>query len=311
MQLLRTILKLALAFTTASAYGQQVCSGKTCLLIEPVLRDDRPYHLVFNDEFNNAALDTSIWYPARGVMRDIDHELTKDWFDPDNLMLEDGILRIRAQKDTLLNQCYDIWIDTAMKRICNDFFFSAGEIRSKTKFSHGIFEIRCKLPRGKGLATAFWTYGYKNQNEIDVFEIRNEINVLGNLKKRRLSAVQRTNSRTDYEDDKVMEDCPAKSPAQNFHSDFHVFSVEWTPQRLVWRVDNEVVRISTLFYSVGGQMLDGEIPAHTQVIVNRAFPRNPMEIYVSFGVESKDNAPDESTVLPAYFEVDYVRYYTR
>lgn len=289
-------------------YPQQVCSGKKALLIEDVPVDTRPYHLVFSDEFAGSFLDTSVWYPATGVLRHV--QSTKYWLDPANLEVKNGILYIRAKKDTFLNQCFDIWIDTAVRRYCKDFYYSAGEIRTKSNFSHGIFEIRCKFPRANGIGLAFWAFG-SDHNEIDVFEIINEYNVFGNLKEKKLSAIQRTNIRTDYENDKIIEDCSVPASPRDLHTNFHVFSAEWTPQKIVWRVDGEIIRISTLFYSIDGKMLDQGIPAHTEVIINDAFPRNPMEIYVSMGYEPHEPETNNADSEPYYFEIDYVRYYSK
>ncbi|MBA3663366.1 MAG: hypothetical protein H0W61_04055 [Bacteroidetes bacterium] len=51
------------------------------------------------------------------------------------------------------------------------------------------------------------------------------------------------------------------------------------------------------------------LKAGDQLILNHAVPLFPIEVYLSMGIFSKKDAPDESTTLPAYFEIDYFGYY--
>ncbi|MGZ6416777.1 MAG: family 16 glycosylhydrolase, partial [Bacteroidia bacterium] len=155
-------------------------------------------------------------------------------------------------------------------------------MRTRQKFSHGKFEISCKLPKGKGLGMAFWMYGYNNQNEIDVFEFNSENNLAGNPDEKKFSRIHRMNSRTDYEDDGHIEDCPTKYKGPDYSEKFHVFTVIWTPHKIEWYVDSELKRTSTLFYTIEGKMLDcNGIKKGDECILNRAFPLNPMEVYLS------------------------------
>jgi len=49
--------------------------------------------------------------------------------------------------------------------------FGVGLISSEERFSHGLFEIECKLPKGKNLWPAFWVWGADSwPPEIDFFE---------------------------------------------------------------------------------------------------------------------------------------------
>lgn len=74
-------------------------------------------------------------------------------YEPDNLILDDGTYNKRG------------------------FDYTSGMIYSNRKFGYGKYEIKCKLPKGKGFWPAFWVFGGPDYNEIDVFEFWNEYNL--------------------------------------------------------------------------------------------------------------------------------------
>jgi beta-glucanase (GH16 family) len=307
---MRSVYLITAIFFIASLRSQIICSGKKVILTENGICNTAPYNLVFEDNFEGNYLDTSKWFPSSGVMRDVAHNDTKQWFTSEEIIVEDGILKLKADKKSLTNQCYSIWIQNSNQFYCEDFDYIAGEIRTKEKFGHGKFEISCKLPKGKGLGMAFWMYGYTNQNEIDVFEFNSENNAFGKPDESKFSRIHRMNSRTDYEDDGHIEDCPTKYKGPDYSEAFHTFTVIWTSNKIEWYVDGQLKRISTLFYTMDGKMIDcNGLKEEDELVLNRAFPLHPMEVYLSMGVFSKKNAPDDSTPFPASFEIDYFRYY--
>jgi beta-glucanase (GH16 family) len=77
-----------------------------------------------------------------------------------------------------------------------------------------------------------------------------------------------------------------------FSSGFHVFSVIWTPNKLIWMVDKQ-----QFFY-----LTRGEIPA---------FPFDLPQFFI-FNVAVGGNwpgSPDQTTVFPQHMIVDYIRVY--
>lgn len=292
--------------------SQIICSGKKVVLTESATCNYAPYNLVFEDNFNETYLDTTKWIPSLGVMRDESHSISQQWYAREEIIVSDGVLKLKAEEKILKNQCYNIWTPSVTHTICEDFKYVAGEIRTRERFGHGKFEISCKLPKGKGLGMAFWMYWHEAENEIDVFEFNSENNAFGKPDEKKFSRIHRMNSRTDYEDDGDIEDCSTKYKGPDYSEAFHVFTVIWTPHKIEWYVDGDLKRTSTLFYSIDGKMVDcNGLKAGDLLILNRAFPFNPMEVYLSIGVFSKKDAPDESTALPAFFEIDYFRYYSK
>jgi hypothetical protein len=112
----------------------------------------------------------------------------------------------------------------------------SGMLRSKWSGQYGYFEIRMKVPRGRGLWLAFWL-GPEDKRwppEIDVVEIVNNgrdttldsfhfLHGIGTKDSRVNSS--RLNSRKAYR------------PGFDFADDFHNFAVEWTEEAVRHYVD--------------------------------------------------------------------------
>jgi beta-glucanase (GH16 family) len=247
-----------------------------------------------------------------GVTRDPDQKSTAQWFLPSNIEVSNGTLKLGAKRDTFLNRCFDLWMNAeiGMRHFCKDFYYSTSEVATKENFGHGKFEISCKLPKGKGLGTAFWIWQQQQQSEIDIFEFQNENNIVGKYSAKKLSKIHCMNLHNDYYNNGVNEDCPTHYSGPEFSEQFHTFTVIWTPHLVEWYLDGELKKTSTLFYSMLGQPVNcGDLRKGTEYIINKAFPIFPMHALLTLVTESGDDAPDETTNIPAVFEIDYFRYY--
>ena len=153
------------------------------------------------------------------------------------------------------------------------FQYTSGLITTQPSFSqtYGYFEIRAKLPRGKGVWPAFWLLpsdlGWPP--EIDVLES------IGDPSKVYVTAHSKLAKDGGTE--------VAVSP-----EGFHTYSVSWDRQELVWFVDGrEVKRIPT--------------PADLN---------KPMYLLANVALGGDwAGAPDAATPFPARFVIDYIRAY--
>jgi len=139
-----------------------------------------PWKLVWGDEFEGKALDTTKWY------RFIDDD---NWFDgvvadppvstasrasykviyrDENVVVNNGTCTLTLKYDP------SVWKGTAKN-------FSSGMIMAKNAegtaplyFNRGKFEMKAKLPRATGVWATFWLYGGGSNNqqgsEIDMVE---------------------------------------------------------------------------------------------------------------------------------------------
>ncbi len=182
---------------------------------------------------------------------------------------------------------------TARRESYNGKAYTSARITTRGLFSttHGRIEARMRMPVGKGLWPAFWllgddigTVGWPGCGEIDVMEYRGqEPNIVhGSLHGPGYSggsAITKSFTRT----------------GAGFDRDFHVFAIEWEPQRITYLVDDQPYQVVTPASLPSGARWVFEHPFH--VILNLAVGGN----YVG--------SPDGSTTFPQTLVVDYVRVY--
>ena len=168
----------------------------------------------------------------------------------------------------------------------------SGMLRSRWSGKYGVFEIRMKPPAGRGLWPAFWLNPEDQvwPPEIDVIEIvdngrdtpRQGFHFLHGLDEKKTPLFSRLNGDNAY------------APGNDYTDAFHVFSVEWTPERVRHRVDGALV-VDREFRWVHADGRDAG-PAH--VLVNLA-------------VGGKWPGPPAAEALPARLVVDYIRVWQR
>jgi len=228
---------------------------------------DRPgWKLTFQDVFDGHSLDTQKWNPNDPWGQERNNELqayVTNAFD-----VHDGVLRLKAEKRPAFY--------SGKQRT-----YTSGMMTTYGKFSqqYGRFEIRCRVPKGRGLWPAFWLLpeplGWPP--EIDVLEI------LGHEPNK----VYMTHHFRDEQKKRGSHGGSWSGP--DFSAGFHEFAVEWSPQVIVWFVD-------------GVERFRSE----------KSIPHGKMYMLVNLAVGGEwPGAPDEKTQLPSVFEVDYVRVYER
>lgn len=125
-----------------------------------------PWKLVFYDEFNGQQLDRTKWYSyypyAPGnkdtcvFCRRHEQSNSQQIYKDENVVVSNGTLKLAIKKEPAT------WMGVTTQ-------FTSGLINSVLSFSnYAKYEIRCKLPKGKGFWPAFWVFG--GGTEIDIFE---------------------------------------------------------------------------------------------------------------------------------------------
>lgn len=215
--------------------------------------NDMNWEAVFIDDFNT--LDLGDWE----VLNNFDHYGEPQMYTnrTDNVYINNGNLILKIIKENYMGHSY-----------------TSGWINAKTKYQYGYFEIRCKLPTGKGFWPAFWLHDGScsggNYNEIDIFEMDGSYPTLT------------TNNLHNCIDPSPY----AEQPCPNYSTAYHNYSVEWTPTRIVWYLDDNIIRSEENIYGI----------IHPQtLIVNLAiFPWD---------------LPNNSTPFPSYMYVDHIKIY--
>jgi len=304
------ILFIFIGFST-NIFGQSLCDGHLVLTDEGSCNNN-PFVLVFEDNFDSASVDLSKWNLRPGGS--IDGTANQEYNCPEHVSVSDGYLYITATDDTTEGRVVHWKPDTLIledgRPNFRTFYYTSANIRTRELFKFGKFEIRCKIAKGKGFWPAFWMFGGPGWNEVDVFEFWNENNVFGVYDPDKLSRVHKMNAHYDFDGDGYSENCPTSYSGPDFSEDFHTFSFIWTPYKMEWYVDGEFKRITALYHTIEGKIVDcNNVHAGIPYLLDKAYPQNPMNIRAGFGIQSYDNSPDESTPFPSSFEIDYIRYY--
>jgi beta-glucanase (GH16 family) len=237
-------------------------------------------NIVWQDEFEETTLDDSKWSFETGDGCDIDlcgwgnNEL--QWYQSENIELEDGKLRIIAKKESVSGKPY-----------------TSARIRSfgKGDWTYGRFEASIKLPVGKGMWPAFWMLPsnkayeeWPDGGEIDIVEL------VG-------SKPGEIHGTIHYG-----KPWPNNSSLQGsldinkgtFQDNFHTFAVEWEDGEIRWFIDD---------YLYATQRPEDLAPEAWPFDQDFHFIFN-----LAVGGRWPGN-PDATTSFPQTMEVEYVRVY--
>ncbi len=194
------------------------------------------WELVWSDEFDGDELDATKWsrniWPPRKV-NDEDQAYTDR---EKNLRVEDGMLIIEAHKED-----YD------------DARYTSGRIHTEGKgdFLYGRFEVRAKLPRGKGSWAAIWMlpsdpYRYSTTCEpgedwqgsetCDAWPNSGEIDIMEHVGYQ-MGHVHGTVHNEAYYWLK-WEQRKGRILLDDVDEEFRVYALEWTPERIDIFVDD-------------------------------------------------------------------------
>jgi len=279
--------------------------------------ENRPWVLVFEDEFEGNSLDITIWDCSLvgSHLRYCNNEQQYYTYG-NNHTVSNGTLKIIAKKEITYAKVIDE-LDSDSMIYCGSnnrgrnlryFYYTSEDIQTKRKFLYGKFEARVKIPKGKGLWPAFWLYGENPiYNELDIFEFWNEY-LLGVYLPSKLSKVHRMNVHYKYKGVKYV--CPDKYSGPDFSQDFHIFTVIWDKEKIQWLVDGELKRTYYHYYDISGQAIC-DLNANNVYLVPIAYARDPMHLIFNLAIQGGSDSPDENTPFPCQMEIDWVRVYQR
>lgn len=219
---MRRVLLLSSLFVTIFLLLQ-----KTALAQAHPKKTGNSYELVWADEFDYHGLpDSSKWtYDVGDGCPDLcgwgNNEL--QYYTADrlkNARVENGNLIIEAHKEEFKSRDY-----TSARLLT----------RNRDAWKYGRFEIKAKLPSGKGTWPAIWMLpeewkygGWPESGEIDVMEhVGYEPDrVYATVHTEAYNHVQGTQ---DTDTLRVPE----------AEEEFHVYALEWTPESIIWSVDGQ------------------------------------------------------------------------
>ena len=168
-----------------------------------------------------------------------------------------------------------------VKPFISDYEYTSGLITTQFSFSqvYGVFEMRARLPNGRGLWPTFWLLP-KDRSwppEIDIFEILGQEPTVLHTN----AHSKATGTHTDVAEVIRVPDTSA---------DFHTYTVDWQKDEIRWYFDGfEIARAPT--------------PADMH---------KPMYILAGLPIGGHwVGRPDQSTHFPAVLTIDWIRAYRR
>lgn len=214
----------------------------------------------FDDEFAGAQLDENLWWPHYRYAETINNELQA--YTPDSFVFDNGILKIRADKRAFGGKDY-----------------TSGAMATLTKFSqtYGYFEIRAKMPKGKGFWPAFWLLPVNGAwpPEIDVME---HLGREPDVSHQTFHWSENGENKHDSHETRGID----------FTADYHTYAVEWRADKMIFFIDG------TEEFRVEGDKV----------------PHVPMYMLVNLAVGGDwAQAPDNTTPFPSTYDIDYIRAY--
>jgi beta-glucanase (GH16 family) len=234
--------------------------------------------LIWSDEFSGEALDYRCWTPETWKPGNNGGELQRFTASPRNIAVADGVLTISAFPETT-------GAGAELRR------YTSAQIMSVNNgyWTYGYFEARIRAPRGAGAFPAFWMmpqlneWGWwPNSGEIDIWEY------IGRDEQMVYTALHYQGE--DWKGGRLQMPRP-------LWEDYHLYALEWLPDRMRWYVDGQLMWEKTAWKSPDPRRPRAPFDSPFYMILN-----------LSLGGEWP-GPPTAQTRWPLQLSVDYVRVY--
>lgn len=272
-------------------------------ILSPQLKAD-DWKLIWSDEFQyNGPPDPKKWGYELGMIRNNEPQCYTR--SPRNVRVENGHLVLEAVKGKILDE--QIFNPFRKKKTLEDSLirdYSSASICTlgKESWLYGRFEIRARLPDQAGTWPVFWTLGVNRSKvgwpecgEIDIMERMWQWNndpmsgIMTVLHFKKLHHVQSSGTSKP-------PSCFNVTPVQGATTGFHVYAMEWYPDRIDFIID--------------GLLANRIFLADIDNITTDNPFRKPQYILLNLALNRR-NKGFKDALFPAQFLVDYVRVYQK
>lgn len=257
------------------------------------------YVLVWSDEFDyTGKIDSLKWNYEEGFLRNNEKQYYTNRIE--NVYSKNGFLHIAALKEKFPNKDYktDKYKDKSWMLYVTETDtaqYTSGSIETKNlaEWQYGKFEIRAKLPQGVGLWPAIWMMGvnraeagWPDCGEIDIMEYVgfDKDTIFGTIHTKAYNHMLGTQK-------------GKKAFISNPNDEFHVFGLEWTPEKIDFLLDGVVYNhIENEHKTVAEWPFDQKFYLKLNVAIGGGLGGR-------FGIDD--------SVFPQEMIVDYVRIYQK
>jgi beta-glucanase (GH16 family) len=252
------------------------------------------WQLVWSDEFDGSGVpDPARWDYEEGFVRNRELQYyTRGRLE--NARVESGMLVIESRKERFDNERFDRNARSNNWRASRQYadYTSASLItKGKASWLYGRFEIRAKLPTGRGTWPAIWTLGsnmdkvgWPSCGEIDIMENVgfDPDTIHFNVHTKKFNHLDNTHKGT-------------KITIEKPYTDFHTYAMEWRPDRLDFFVDDK----KCFTYANDGTGKDAwPFDEHQYLLLN-----------IAIGGDWGGQRGIDDSIFPQRMQIDYVRIY--
>ncbi len=260
------------------------------LVTFPLLASAANWKLVWSDEFDKPGLpDPAKWGYETGFVRNNEAQFYTSK-RKENARVENGLLIIEARKEDYPNPNFKPG-SKRDGRASASFTSASLTTQQQAAWTCGRFEVKAKVPPGRGTWPAIWMLGTDRSQggwpacgEIDIMEF---VGFEPGLIHANVHTAKYNHTKGTGRGDKIQ--------IPDVGSAFHVYAMEWFPDRLDFFVDGK--KYFTCKNDNGGHD-SWPFDKPQYLILNLAIG----------GAWGGQKGIDES-IFPARFEIDYVRVY--
>ena len=207
------------------AWYQIFTSTKPVQSTGPVAEEDEFPTLLWSDEFDtNGAPSSANWTYDIGVGQAGwgNNEVQYYTDRPENVIVEDGMLKITAKREEFNGQP-----------------FTSARIKSEglQEFTFGRVEVRAKLPTGVGTWPAIWMLGADYRT--NAWPAAGEIDIMEHVGREQNTVFSTLHFPENFGANGVSESTTVPTAS----TEFHVYATEWTETQIRFYVDDELYHI--------------------------------------------------------------------
>ena len=257
------------------------------------------WSLVWSDEFDGTEIDHTKWgYDIGNWMKDSEGTaITPGWGNnekeyytdsKENSYVKDGKLVIKAKKEQVSDEL-------------GTYEYTSAKLKTKNLYSkkYGRYEIKAKMPTGKGLWPAIWML--PEDDKYGSWAASGEIDIAEGWGSRPNTVAGTIHYGESWPNNKFIGK-EYTLPKQRGVDKWHTYALEWEPGEIRWYVDGELYETQNKWYSKGKDNA-----------AKYSFPAPfDQEFYLIMNLAvggNFDGDPDATTKFPSQMEIDYVRVY--
>ncbi len=197
--------------------------------------EEAKWRLTFEEDFDRAQLNTAKWitgyYWGKALLNDtyvLANE--KQFFNPANIEIRDSIAHLITRPE----QCKGKVWDATRGFFPKDFEYSSALISTGQSFrqQYGKFEAKIKVSHDQPLNHNFWMVAESIAPQIDILKY-------GTANHKTVVAG------TQLLKNNMPQQLTKAINGASFNSDFYIYSLEWTPKKMVWRINGVEVHTQT------------------------------------------------------------------